>query len=46
MKMLKVSENKEINPNAISGYEVIFPYGYFGPSKKVCDQVTMVVDGH
>lgn len=35
------AEIKEINPNAESGHEVIFPMGIFGPGKKVfCDQET------
>lgn len=35
------AEIKQINPNAESGHEVIFPMGIFGPGKKVfCDQET------
>lgn len=34
-------EIKQINPNATSGYEVIFPQGFFAPSVEVfCDQTT------
>lgn len=34
-------EIKTINPNAGSGYELIFPQGFFGPSIEVfCDQET------